>query len=197
MGLASIVTLAIFTLLWKDNPYFKFVEHITIGGSVAHIVLIGVQAIRSTAIAPILDGKILLIVPLFIGILYIGRVTPWKWTARYPIAILVGVGIGIMLGKALQSQIITQLQDVGQSIYQSTTPFAFFSASLSALCTIAALTYFIFTKEHTGILGRVSRAGRVVLMAGFGLGWGCEVGWFLTCLATRMEELIKLIKMLI
>lgn len=196
MGWASLIVIGIITLVWKENPYFKFVEHIAIGGSVAHLLMYGVLALKTTAIDPIQAGKILLIVPLVIGFLIFGRITEWKWTARYPTAILVGVGIGIMLAATIEGQVIAQVRNIGESIFNSKNAFEFVSYSLAAIGTLTGFTYFIFIREHRGALGISARIGRTVLMAGFGVGWGCEVGWFLTSLAAQTETILKFIKAL-
>lgn len=196
LGWASLIVIGIISLVWKENPYLKLVEHIAIGGGVAHMLMYAVLALKTTAIDPIQTGKVLLLVPLVIGFFQLGRVTKWKWTARYPTAILVGVGIGLMLAATIEGQIIAQVRDIGESIFGAKNAFEFVSYTLAAIGTLTGFTYFIFTREHKGILGTSARIGRIVLMAGFGIGWGAEVGWFLTSLSVQTETILKFIKAL-
>lgn len=193
LGVTSIFTLGVFSILVKDNPWYHLIEHFAIGAGTAHLLIFSVVALQSIAITPLSAGRVILVVPIVLGILQLTRITKWSWIARYPSSLLVGVGIGITLAATLQGQIISQVADIGGSIIRSTTPFEFVSFTLSGIGTICAFTYFIFTKEQKGVLRLSTKIGQLLLMAGFGVTWGCEVGWFLTSLASRTEVVIKFI----
>jgi hypothetical protein len=55
--------------------------------------------------------------------------------------------------------------------------------------TLACLSYFFFSFEHKGALGRVSRVGVWVLMITFGAGFGYTVMGRIALLAIRLEFL--------
>jgi len=195
LGIASFVVIGTMTLIWKVNPYFRVIEQIIIGGGTAHLVMYGLDSVNKGAISPIAVGRWLLIVPLFLGILMLGRVTPWKWTARYPTAILIGTGIGIMVAGIMEAQVIGLIRGIGAGIIGSSAGTApWFLSIFTAVSTVTAITYFFYTKEHKGMLGKSTRYGRIVLMAGFGVSWGAEVGWFITAFATNVEYIVKFIK---
>ena len=194
LGVTTFFTLGIFSMLWKRNPWYHLIEHIAIGAGCAHLLIFAVVALQRTAINQIINGKLLLIIPMLVGLLQLSRLTKQHgWLARYPIAIMIGVGIGMMLAATVQGQLIAQIADIGDSIIRAENPLQFWSFVLAGIGTLAGFTYFVFTKEHTGILGASARVGRIVLMAGFGVGWGCEVGWFLSSLATRTEVVLQFV----
>ena len=57
--------------------------------------------------------------------------------------------------------------------------------------TITGLLYFYFSKEHTGIFGKVSKVGIYFLMIKFGASFGFAVMGRISLLIGRFEELIK------
>jgi len=195
LGVAAFQVVGIMTLIWKANPYFRVIEQILIGAGTAHMMMYGLEAVRTGAINPILTGRLLLVVPLLLGVLMLSRVTPAKWLARYPTAVLIGIGIGIMLAGIMEAQVIGLIRKIGENMLGYTIgTFDWFSAFLTAIMTVASLTYFIYTREHKGALGGAARLGRIVLMGGFGVSWGAEVGWFITSFATHVGNIVKLIQ---
>jgi len=196
LGWSSLIAVGIMTLVWRENPYYRLVEHLIIGAGCAHMLMYGLLAVSTTGITPILAGRTLLIIPLILAILTFGRLTPWGWISRYPVALLTAIGIGILIGGALEGQIVGQVRSIGDAIYTAKDPFTTASATLAGIASIAAIIYFIYTKEHKGVLGGFARFGRIILMAGLGISWGMEFGWFITALGTWTENVVNFIKAL-
>ncbi|HSG69766.1 MAG TPA: hypothetical protein VLA12_05095, partial [Planctomycetaceae bacterium] len=57
--------------------------------------------------------------------------------------------------------------------------------------TLACLTYFFFSLEHTGIVGGVSKIGIYLLMITFGVGFALTVMSRYSLLIGRMNFLLK------
>ena len=155
------------------------------------------KSIYTSGVVPLLSGNILIIVPLILGLLMLARWSPSPWLTRYPIAISVATGTGIMLISSIQAQIVNQIVQVGTSITGSTGAFGLFTALLGGIGTITAITYFIFTREHKGILKIPTRIGRLFIIGGFGVGFGTEIGWYFSCFAAKVslifDYVIKLV----
>ena len=65
------------------------------------------------------------------------------------------------------------------------------SASIIILIgVLSGLIYFFFSKEHKGIIGKVSRVGVYFLMIKFGASFGFAVMGRISLLIGRFEELI-------
>ena len=64
----------------------------------------------------------------------------------------------------------------------------------SFIGVISGLVYFFFSKEHTGIIGKVSRIGVYFLMIKFGASFGFAVMGRISLLIGRFEELIEFSK---
>ncbi|MGQ9680489.1 MAG: hypothetical protein ACUVV4_06970 [Candidatus Bathyarchaeia archaeon] len=196
LGWSSLMAVGIMTLVWRENPYYRLVEHIIIGAGCAHGLMYGIEAVRTTGINAILAGRILLIIPLFLAILTFGRLTPWGWISRYPVALLTAIGIGILVGGALEGQIVGQVRSIGEAIYAAKDTSTLVSATFAGIASLSAIIYFVYTKEHKGMLGGFARFGRIIMMAGLGISWGMEFGWFITALGTWVENVVKFIKAL-
>ncbi|MBS7630704.1 hypothetical protein KEJ47_03885 [Candidatus Bathyarchaeota archaeon] len=197
LGWSSFIAIGIMTLVWRENPYYRLIEHIIIGAGCAHALMYGLLAVQTTGITPILSGRILLIIPLILAILTLGRLTPWGWVSRYPVALLTAIGIGILIGGALEGQIVGQVRSIGETILAAKDPYTTVSAVFAGIASLCAILYFIYTKEHKGVLGGFARFGRIILMAGLGISWGMEFGWFITALGTWTENVVNFIKALL
>jgi len=197
MGWSSLMAIGIMTLVLRDNPYYKVVEHILIGAGCAHMLMYGLRAVYTGGITPILAGRVLLLVPLILAFFMFGRMTPWAWTSRYPTSLLTAIGIGILVGGALEGQIVAQLRSIGEVIYAAKDPFVLASTTLAGIVSICGIIYFIYTREHKGVFGGFARTGRILMMCGLGISWGMEFGWFVTALGTWTENIVKFVKALV
>jgi hypothetical protein len=153
---------------------FNFIEHWVIGGTGA-IALIGyMRSLERNAFQYIADGRLLLIVPVVIGLLVFTRWTKYRWLARYPTSILIGIGVGLIAGLAIESQIINM---ANMTIINLTTlspdPI---SAIIMVVGVVSVLTYFLYSRTysyqfHSGRLRLVARIGRIFLMCACGFLW--------------------------
>ncbi|MBS7651510.1 MAG: hypothetical protein QW638_00070 [Candidatus Bathyarchaeia archaeon] len=197
LGWSSLMAVGIMTLVWRENPYYRLVEHIIIGAGCAHGLMYGLLAVKTTALDSIMAGRALLVIPLFLAILTFGRLTPWGWVSRYPTALLTAIGIGILVGGALEAQIVGQVRSIGEEMIAAKAPFTIASALFAGIATLCAIMYFIYTREHTGVYGGLARFGRIIMMCGLGVSWGMEFGWFITALGTWTENVVNFIRALL
>ncbi len=120
LTIAAILTIAIFSFLWKDNSLYKFAEHLVVGVSMGYWIVIlyntsllpklidplkrVVNGTSTTALEP------LVIVPAILGILLFARFIPkYGWIMRIPIAYILGVGSGASIPLVLQTSVIQQI----------------------------------------------------------------------------------------
>jgi hypothetical protein len=182
--LAAIGTLAVLSFAWRENPAYRFFEHIYIGAAAAHGLVVGVQNLRTSAWNPLVaDGKFILIVPIALGILMYTRFIPGKaWISRYPIALVVGLATGMIIRGTITSQFITQLQ-------ATLVPFTSLGNIVVVLGTTAVLLFFYFSRERTGALKQYTTFGRWVMMVAFGATFGNAVMGEMTLLIGRLQFL--------
>ncbi len=201
--LAALLTLCIFSFLYRDNPFYRFAEHLFVGVSVGYgIVLTVHQGLIPFAWNPLRDAftqqqwiGLVKIIPICIGALFFARLFPAHgWLIRYPIAILIGVGSGLAIPNVMRADIFEQvlgtLTPFAQIHAGELDPFQIFGAILMLLGVISTLTYFFFSVEHRGVVGGVSKIGIVFLMIGFGSAFGNTVMGRVSLLIQRVDFLL-------
>ena len=195
--IASILSIAILSFLYKENPFFRAAEHIFLGVANGYLVTFYWHRI----LMPILfrplfqQGELLLIIPFIIGMLYLTRFIPRiSWLVRIPIAIYMGYWTGVLIPATIQAQIIKQVQGTiltapNFQAWNAGTMGIVWSVIvfIGVLCT---LSYFYFSREHKGVIGVTSRVGIVFVMIGFGAAFGYTVMARISLLIGKLQYLL-------
>ncbi len=195
--ISAISTLAIFSFLYRDNPFYKVAEHVFVG--VANgwaVTFYWHNVLVPTLFDPLFrQGQLLFIIPFIIGMLYLTRFIPRvSWLVRIPIGISMGYYVGASIPAVSQAYIIKQIQGT----ILSTPNFQAWHAGqmgvvwsvvllLGVVCT---LSYFYFSREHKGALGVTSRIGIIFVMIGFGAAFGYTVMARISLLIGRIQYLL-------
>ncbi|MGI6633151.1 MAG: hypothetical protein ACOX5M_08900 [Bacillota bacterium] len=165
----AIAALAIYSVLVKDNPFYRLVEHIFVGASAGIAIVTGVQTFKSTAWAPMVEGQAILIVPMLLGLLLYARYIPSiSHLNRIPLSLLMGAGAGVAMRGAVESQIVGQLQATMIKLNS-------FDALVIFLGSLFSLSYFFLTYKLDGAAGWAPKLGRYFMMAAFGAAFGNTV----------------------
>ncbi|MFH0765615.1 MAG: hypothetical protein V2A61_04255 [Calditrichota bacterium] len=215
LWVGAALTLMIFSFLYKDNPFYKFAEHLFVGVSAAYVMVVAfwttmipnmlgaiyppsmawfTTAGTDTAQLVVAYSRWWRVIPLLLGIMMLTRLAPKAaWMSRWPMAFIIGYAAGTNLTRYLQSDFIAQIKSsIIPLIVFSNGQFSF-GASLSNLLivlgVVAALIYFFFSKEHKGWFGTTARAGIWVLMVAFGAAFGYTVMARISLLIGRMNFL--------
>ncbi|MEO0215923.1 MAG: hypothetical protein ABIL14_02780 [candidate division WOR-3 bacterium] len=181
----------IFSFLYKDNPLYKFAEHLFVGvANGYYIVFYWHQALKPNLLEPLKEGNFLYLIPLLLGLLYFTKFIPKiSYLVRIPIGFMIGWGAGISIPANLQGFIFKQLEGTVM------TPVSFrrigegISSLLILLGVICTVIYFFFSKEHKGILRIASRTGIIFIMIGFGASFGYTVMARVSLLIGRIQFL--------
>lgn len=210
--LAAFFTLAIFSFLYRDNVFYKLAEAIMVGVSAAWVMAVGfwdvivkklfaelTPALMRNWALPDLDAKHdspnwIYLVPLVLGIMLLWRLAPrGGWIARWPLAFVVGTYSGLRLVNFLDADFVHQIRNtVVPLIVMADGRFDFWASARNAglvLGLLSCLTYFFFSVEHKGLVGRVSRVGVWFLMVTFGASFAFTVMGRIALLASRLEFL--------
>jgi len=186
-------------LLVKDNHAFRFAQASLGAVSLANLVVYTIITIRSTSIDPLLNGKIIYIIPILLGILLYTRIIDeYAWMSRYGISVFIGTGLGIAARGIMETQIIGQIKAnalpiIGGKIYP-------FDNIVIIASSFFVLTYFFFTLKPTGaarsVLDKSSKIGRYVMMIAFGSIFGnvilSRVSWFAGRIGFIVDSLIRI-----
>ncbi len=191
----AFFTLAIYSFLYKENPVYRLAEHLVVGISLGYtMVLIYNTVILPKLLEPLFAGNHwILIIPGLLGLLYITRFIPSiAWLSRYPIAFIMGTGMGIGFPLTMKAYVLRQLEAAMVPLYESGMPwYEVFGNIVMIFGTLAALIYFFFSKPHKGLFfGTGSKIGIWVIMLGFGATFGFTVMGRISLLIGRIQYLL-------
>ena len=182
---AALLTLAIFSFLYRENPFFRFAEHLLVGLSAGYFTVIAVQGtLVPKVLEPLKAGDFWVAIPFILIILILGRLTEKTCPAsRIPLALVIGAGAGVAVPALLQARILVQLA-------ATMKPLDSAASVLVLLGVITTLIYFFFSREHKGWWGRLASVGTWYLMIFFGATFGNTVMSRISLLIGRLEFLL-------
>jgi hypothetical protein len=215
---AALLTLFIFSFLYKDNPLYKFAEHLFVGVSAGYYIVLnfwtvvipnlydplvraftGRDPVSGQAVemaggpfaASLGDYRGWLVLPGILGLLLFSRmVTRIEWLSRWSLAVIIGTYVGIKTTGFAQADLVAQVQG-------SLVPFwtgdlgSSLNAILFTIGLVTSLLFFFYSREHKGTLGVLARTGIVFLMVSFGAGYGYTVMARLSLLIGRFQFLLE------
>jgi hypothetical protein len=175
--LAALLTLCIFSFLYKDNPFYKFAEHLYVGVSAAYwMVYYFNNAIIPNLYEPLFrNHQWVFLLPGFLGLLVFTRLIPKvSWLSRLSFAFYIGVGVGVAVPTLLQANIVPQVQATLLPLNGSSVA-ASLANILAVVGVVSTLVYFFFSKEHTGVTGGIAKIGIYFIMISFGAAFGYTI----------------------
>jgi len=198
-----ILTFCIYSFLYRDNPFYKFGEHLFVGVANAftltfmfHRIIMPilvdpfVTAIRESATEGMqlshwnpyaTDANFLVIIPGLIGCFYFARFIPnYAWLVRIPIGLFMGYYVGRSVPAYLEGSVFPQMR--ATIVTQDAFSVAGGGGMLNGIFAIViligvlgTLTYFFFSKEHKGVVKYGAQLGIIFVMVGFGASFGFTV----------------------
>ena len=174
-GVAALVTLGIFSFLYRDNPVYKFIERVLVGVVTGYwTMLLYHNGLTDKVIDPIFHlGQWWYVFPAAVGALTYFRLWPrYAFISRYAIAFYIGISTGVFIPLTLKTAVLYQLQGTLRPVAPTWNGIMFAIAFIGIVCS---LSYFFFSREHRGALGLSSKIGIYTLMIGFGAGFGLTV----------------------
>ncbi|KPJ60721.1 MAG: hypothetical protein AMJ46_05575 [Latescibacteria bacterium DG_63] len=209
LWIAALLTFMIFSFLYKDNPFYKFAEHLFVGVSAAYWMVIGIwSTLMPNLVARLWPSSVSgfinmpedaqpeyhFIIPAIFGILMLTRlIDRISWLSRWAMAFVIGFAAGTNFTRYLQSDFVGQIYNSMLPIIVKADGGIAVGAAISSIVlmvgVICALIYFFFSKEHTGAFGAASRLGIWFLMVTFGAAFGYTVMARISLLTGRVQFL--------
>jgi hypothetical protein len=202
--IAAFLTLAIFSFLYKDNPVYKFAEHLFIGVSAGYVLI---MQIKDTLI----PNLFLPLQKLFtemdwssaprLGALVLGAMVLMRfsqklsWISRWPLAVLVGTYAALRMTGYAQSDLVEQVNGTMVPLAGKDLPFfawkgaSVFNHLVLIVGVFSVLVYFFFSIERKKGLGAISMVGTFFLMVTFGSSFGYTVLGRVSLLIGRTQAL--------
>ena len=196
--ISAFLTLCSFSLLYKDNKFFRLAEYTFTSVVIGHAVVVGIQTMNSR-FYPLITGKnYLLIISLVLGIMAL--FVAWRryaWIASIPFAVIVGIGTGLSIRAAITTDIIGSIRAV-----ISETGKIFVGAPQDQLgylirvtFTLGAMFYFLFTLfvsgPGSGAISYLRTFGKYVLLIYLGLTLGNSAMQYSGLATSAINRLIR------
>ena len=195
--IAALLTLGIFSFLYKDNPLYKFCEHLFVGVSAGYyVVLTFFSVVKPNLLDPLFrdfagDRHFLLLIPLGLGILLFSRFFPkGDWLSRWSIALILGVYPALRITGFGQGDFVEQLHGTMLPLWVSGNLGETIGNWILIVGLLTTLIFFFFSKEHKGALGGTARLGVYFLMVSFGASYGYTVMARISLLIGRVMFLL-------
>ncbi len=202
---AALLTLAILSYLYKDNPVYKTAEYLFVGIASGYYLSIQYDNVLvPNLFQPVARGvggafhgafmptDIARIGALILGFLMFSRfVSRVSWLSRWSIGVMVGAYSGLAIIGFAQGDLIEQIRSnlvpiLAPGSWGTLTAASGFTQILVAFLGVlsnavlvvgllATLYYFFFSAEHRGVGGGVAKLGIYFLMVSFGASYGFTV----------------------
>jgi len=208
---AIFVTLAILSFLYKDNPFYRFAEHLVVGVSAGYFVIIlWFQGLDDKLFGPLADGDWYFaylnssnaeyMIPAILGCLMWTRFSKnYSWVSRWPMAMYIGISAGLAIPLEMSNRVNKQLAAMmvdikwdqflgGADMLWLLDINSGLSQVLVLVGTMLAIIYFFFSKAHTGVFGKAATGGIWVLMIGFGASFGFTVMARISLFINRIQD---------
>ena len=139
LWLAAFFTLAIFSFLYRDNPFYKFAESVVVGVSAGYWMVVGfwdtivpnllqrlMPAFSKDYLTPGMElppggfdpTNLVFLIPLVLGIMLVGRLLPkCGWLSLWPLAFIVGTMAGLRMVGYIESDILSQTKETVIPLY--------------------------------------------------------------------------------
>ena len=197
---AAILTLCIFSFLYKDNPAYKAAQSLFVGLTLGYVLV--VKVLKEGIFGVIKDQ-------FFaagtwsvqgLGLFFFSSYIPkWSWLVTIVLALTIGWGSVIVISAELSSKVYAQVTStIGdfQGFFDRDL-FAGENWQKSKLNTIlmlvgvvCTLTYFFFSVEHRGVPGKLAKVGIIFIMVSFGASFANAVAGRISLLIGRMSFLL-------
>ncbi len=213
-------TLAIFSFLYRENPFFRVFEHLFIGIATGVIIIqvvktflwqeifkpmLGLDRVllpTGAFLEPYNSYYLLYLIPMSFGLLYYAILSRrHNWLAQLPIGFLLGVTGGNFF-RGFFSEFLPQLYDSFRPLYVhgafaewslSTETLTALSNIVFTFTMVTAMCYFFFTfsRKEGGVISRSAHAGRWMMMVCFGAFFGSTIMARMALLVDRLQFLIS------
>ena len=192
--LAALFTIWAYSFAFRDNAFFKFAEHTFVGAAAGHNIVYAVDNVRRYGWDPLTKGAMLYAVIFLLGfLLYTRYHKKYFWFSRFPLAIMVGLGIGLSLRATVTSEFIAQIQSTAGMKILGVDSFTAFNNLLFLVIVLAVVYYFVFTFPvlHAGRRGAISTFARYAMMAAFGYSFANALLSRITMIFGRLDFLMS------
>ena len=194
---AALITLMLFSILYKENPLYRIAEHLYVGASAAHgIVTTWNNTVKPAITSMPTKGTWWEIIPMVLGLLiYFNMYRPYAWVARIPMGFWIGYNAALVLSARQVIPFFNQMTSAIKPLIVMKAGVFNLTQSINNILFVSivlgVLIYFFFTVEHKGVFKYAANWGRLAIMIGFGASFGNTVMARISLLIGRLTFLFS------
>jgi len=176
--------------LYKETWFYKFAEYSSIAAALANFVVANGFYLYNSTFIPLLEGEIIQIIPLLLGVsILLGVSRRYSYLSRPAMGILIGAGAGLAIRTVVETRFMKQIEGViVPLIGGGTNPI---DNLIMIIFPLTIIPFFIFSREHTGTLGKIVKFGRIAMMVAFGALFGTGVVYRITWLSNQILIILR------
>ncbi len=176
--LAAGLTLAIYSFLYKDNPLFKFAEHVFIGVSMGYTLSqVWFNVVVNDVVTPLRNWSqtetwplALIFISVVMGLLILFQISQsMSWVSRTPFAFVVGFGAGVGIPTVIAAFLLEQMRPSLAPLVADEQYAVLISVLLVGALAFAAKTEYLMDRSHRAVQIAIGVAlASVVAWLGYG-----------------------------
>lgn len=218
--LGGISTLAIYSFLYRENPFYRTFEHIYIGIATGLGLVISLERfIWPKLLVPILHASpttyptapqlvalgadltssvpynslyLLYLIPMVFGLGYYTIFSrSYSWISRIVISFALGYGGGLAF-KGFFAEFIPQVVSSFKPLYVPGSFWGSLNNVIFLVTLVCVMSYFFFSFEHDKpVIKQASAGGRWLMMISFGAFFGATIMARMSLLIERLQFFIE------
>jgi len=193
--LGVFFTLALYTFLYRENPYSRLAEYIFIGAATGYDIAFNLDWLRGQwegTWSKTFGDSVAFIIALLLSLLWYFRFSrKYFWLYRIPLAITVGTTIGLALRSVVFAQVLEQVRATAALRVVGVDAWTAFNNLVTVAIVVCTLLYFTFTfSQEAAFWKPINKFARYSMMVGFGSAYGYTV-------LTRMSIFIGRVQFLL
>jgi hypothetical protein len=198
---AFAMAMIAFSYAWHQKGILFIVpEGIYIGAFSAISFFSMYRSFRAIAWDYVAAGQIFLILPIIIGLLAFSRLTKFRWLARFPVAVMSGVGVGALFGLTLRGQFLAIIGDTVKDVMKPTNDPV--SKLLFVVLLIPVMLLFLYSRKFSnivynkgGLLYYAQRIGRIglLIVVGYQTSIAVEVRLIQSIIKPVVDDIVRAI----
>lgn len=204
LWIGALVTLALYSVLYRENPVYRLAEHIFLGLATG----LGLYMTWKTVLYPmwwqeLAQGRWPWIFALVAGMMYYTIYSKrFSWMSRLIMMTMMGLGAGLafraffgtfmpQIGASFKPLVVIQPAPGGGTDVAGSI-FASFTNVLFLVTLVSVMTYFFFSFEHKNPgVRRAAALGRWLMMIAFGAMFGSTVMARMSLFIGRLDFLFR------
>lgn len=180
--------------LYKENRFFRFAEYTAIASSLGNGVVVAIRYINSTFVQPPLTtgglSYLYIVAVAFAALLFVQFNQQYRWVARYPMAIIVGVGLGVAARTSLETEVVKQ-------VWAAMTPITSVNNVIALVITVTVLVYFLMTPKYENAPGKIIiQTAQAFLFVLFGAKLASAIPMYVAWASGRVQFILDVFGLL-